>query len=70
MASPAPAVAGGQGPGQALDMVKQIVSASRMLGQMIPGAIPIVRQINDLIQQLQSKIVQTGPAAEAQAPPV
>lgn len=56
--------------GQLLDLVRNIVSSSRMLGQMIPGAIPIVQQINDLAQQLQAKIISSQPAPEPVAPPM
>jgi len=70
MASPMPQQGAGGGADQVLGLVRQIVSASRMLGQSVPGAVPIVRQINDLVQQLQQKIIQSQPAPEPQAPPV
>jgi hypothetical protein len=63
----------GQGGGQSsqmLDQIRQIISSARMLGQMVPGAVPIIQQINDLAQQLQAKIIQTGPAPEPVAPPM
>jgi hypothetical protein len=67
--SPAPAQAN-QGAVQILELVRNIVSSARMLGQKVPGAVPIVRQINDLAQQLQMKILQSQPGTEPQAPPV
>ena len=57
------------GAGQILELVRTIVSASRLIGQRVPGAIPIVRQINDLVQQLQMKILQSQPGQEQAAPP-
>ena len=53
-----------------LELVRNIVSSSRLLAQKIPGAADIARQINDLAQQLQLKIVQVGPTPEPMAPPV
>jgi hypothetical protein len=53
-----------------LDLVKGIVSNSRLLAQKIPGAVDIVRQINELAQKLQMKIIQSGASPEPQAPPV
>jgi len=53
-----------------LELVRGIVKNASMLAQKIPGAVDIVRQINDLTQKLQMKIMQTGPAPQAQAPPV
>jgi hypothetical protein len=68
-ASPAP---GRQNPEAManLDLVQKIVSSSRMLGQKIPGAVDIVRQINELAEKLQTKIIQSGQSPETQAPPV
>ena len=54
---------------QLLGLVRNIVSSSRMIAQKVPGASDIVRQINDLAQKIQLKIVQGGPAPEPQAPP-
>ncbi len=69
--SPSPAPGGDNaGAAQIMELVRTIVSASRMLGQRVPGAVPIVRQINDLMQQLQMKILQSQPPTESQAPPV
>jgi hypothetical protein len=55
---------------QMIDLVRNIVSSARMLGQMVPGAVPIIQQINDLAQQLQAKILQAQPAPEPVAPPM
>ncbi len=67
--SPAPAQQNSEAV-QQLGLVRQIVSSARMLGQRIPAAVDIVRQINDLAQKLQMKIVQAGQGGEPQAPPV
>ncbi len=55
---------------QLLELVRNIVSSSRLLAQKIPGASDISRQINDLAQKLQLKIIQSGPAPEPMAPPM
>lgn len=47
-----------------------IVAAARMIGQKVPQVSSEVRQINDLVQQIQAKIVGNKAPAEAQAPPV
>jgi hypothetical protein len=54
----------------AVMMVRQIVEASRRLGMKFPAAIAEVREINNAVQRLQQKIVQSRPAPEPQAPPV
>lgn len=53
-----------------IDSVQKIVSNARMIGQKVPGAVDIVRQINELTQKLQAKILQSGQSPESQAPPV
>ncbi len=67
-----PAPQGGPDPGaaQILDLVRTIVSASRLIAQKVPGAAPIAQQINDLVQQLQMKILQSQQPQEAAAPPM
>lgn len=67
--SPAPAQQNPEA-GRQLGLVQQIVSSARMLGQSIPAVVDIVRQINDLAQKLQMKIVQAGQGGEPQAPPM
>jgi hypothetical protein len=47
-----------------------IVSSSRMIGQKVPGTVPEVRQINDLVQRMQAKIVAQKAPTEPMAPPV
>lgn len=54
----------------AVGLVHQIVGASRQLAVQFPATAPVCRQINDLVQQLQMKIVQSIPPAEPAAPPV
>jgi hypothetical protein len=41
-----------------------------MIGQKVPGVIPEVRQINDLVSQMQGKIIGQQMPPETQAPPV
>ena len=69
MSSPAPPVENPEAV-QMLELVRNIVSSSRLLAQRVPGAVDIVRQINDLAQKLQLKIIQSGPTPEPMAPPV
>ena len=67
--SPAPAQ-GDQGEGQLLRLAMGIVSAARMIGNKVPGTVPEIRQINDLIAQVIGKIKGSQPVPEGQAPPV
>jgi hypothetical protein len=67
--SPAPAQPD-QGAAQMLEAVRTIVSAARMIGMKVPGAIQEVRAINDAVARMQQKIIQSQPGAEPQAPPV
>jgi hypothetical protein len=60
----------GGGATQLIGLVRNIVSSSRMIGQMIPGAVPIVQQINDLAQKLQAQIIKSQQAPEPVAPPM
>lgn len=53
-----------------INAVSAIVTNSRMIAEQVPAAVPIVQQINDLVQQLQMKIVQSMPPTEPAAPPV
>ena len=68
-ASPAPAVED-NGAMQLLKLSMTIVSSARMIAQKVPGATPEVRQINDLVAQIQAKIKGNQAPPEAQAPPV
>jgi len=68
-ASPAPAVED-QGAATLLKLLMTIVSSSRMIGQKVPGTVPEVRQINDLVQRMQAKIVAQKAPTEPMAPPV
>lgn len=67
--SPAPAGAD-KGNAQLLEMVRSIVTAARMIGKQVPGAVPEVQQINDLVARIQQKVLQQQGPAEPQAPPV
>ena len=67
---PAPAQPPSPGAMSALSDVNAIVTASRSLAQQFPATVPIVRQINDLVQQLQMTIIQAMPPTEVAAPPV
>ena len=67
--SPAPAVED-QGAGTLLRLSLGIVSAARMIANKVPQATPEVRQINDLVAQIQAKIKASQAPAEPQAPPV
>lgn len=69
VAAPAPAQPNPKAT-QAVSLVHQIISAGRALAQQFPATAPIVRQMNDLVQQLQMKIVQSQPPGESAAPPV
>lgn len=53
-----------------LQLVQGIVRNTRLLAQKVPGAVDIIRQINDLTQKLQVKIMQGGAPPTVQAPPV
>lgn len=53
-----------------LKLVNEIVRNARMLAQKVPGAVDIIRQINDLTQKLQMKLIQNGPTPQPQAPPI
>ncbi len=69
MPSPAPPQANPEAT-QMLELVRNIVSSSRLLAQKVPGAADLVRQINDLAQKIQLKVIQSGPTPEPQAPPM
>lgn len=68
-ASPAPAQ-DDQGAAELLKLSLNIVSSSRMIAMKVPAATPEVRQINDLVAQIQAKIKGGQPVPEGQAPPV
>ena len=55
---------------QAVMDINAIVQATRSIAQNFPSAALVVRQINDLVQQLQLTIVQSLPPTEVAAPPV
>lgn len=53
-----------------LESIRQIVSNARRIGMKYPAATAEVREINNAVQRLQQKIVQSRPAPEPMAPPV
>jgi hypothetical protein len=55
---------------QVINDVHSILASSRNIAEQFPATVPIVRQINDLVQQLQMAIVQALPPTEVAAPPV
>jgi len=67
--SPAAGQSGGDS-SQLLNLVRTIVASTRMIANKVPAATPEVRQINDLVAQIQQKIIGQQPPAETQAPPV
>jgi hypothetical protein len=68
VASPAPQQEGTAK--QAAFQTLQIVQNARQLAQQYPEVAPLIRQVNDLMQQVQMKIAQSTSAGEPQAPPV
>lgn len=68
--SPAPAQAPSPQAMTVLNSVHAIVSASRAIAELYPTTVNEVGQINDLVQQIQMKIVQSLPPTEVAAPPV
>lgn len=68
-ASPAPPVDGGPAK-QAAMSVFQIVQNARALAKQFPQVAPEIRQVGDLMQQVQMKIAQGASSGEPAAPPV
>ena len=68
MISPAPAQADPNT--MALGWIRDVVSNARRIGMKYPAAAEEVRTINNAVQRIQQKILQSQPAPEAQAPPV
>ena len=54
----------------ALGWIRDLVSNARRIGLKYPAAAEEVRTINNAVQRIQQKILQSQPAPEAQAPPV
>jgi hypothetical protein len=69
VASPAPQSDAGPAR-QAAFQTLQIVQNARQLAQQYPEVAPLIRQVNDLMQQVQMKIAQNTSSGEPQAPPV
>jgi hypothetical protein len=55
---------------EGLMLMQQLVSLNRRIGMKFPAAIAETREINNAIQRMQQKIVQSRPAPEPMAPPV
>jgi hypothetical protein len=53
-----------------LNDVNSILSSARNIGDQYPATQPIVQQIQELVHQLQMKIVQALPPTPVMAPPV
>ena len=53
-----------------LGWVRDLVATSRRIGMKYPAAMQEVREIQNAVQRLQQKIVQSHPAPEPMAPPV
>ena len=51
-------------------LIGQLVSSTRRLSTMFPAAGPELRQILNLVEKVQGKIVNSKPAPETSAPPV
>jgi len=68
-ASPAPATPSPQVE-QGSRMVIQVVQALRQLGQNYPGAVPAITKIQDLMREVQMKVMAAGKPSEPAAPPV
>jgi hypothetical protein len=51
-------------------MVIQVVQALRQLGQNYPGAVPAITKIQDLMREVQMKVMAAGKPSEPAAPPV
>ena len=54
----------------AMDSIMAMADAMKKLGDNFPQAIPTLQQMDQLMQQLQMKIVQGAPPSEPAAPPV
>jgi hypothetical protein len=67
---PAPAQPPSPGAMQDVSDIMHIVNAVKSIAERHPQAVPVAKQINDLVQQLQMKIVQALPPQEVAAPPV
>lgn len=68
-ASPAPPVPAGPQASNAIN-VFQITQSARALAKSNPEVAPEIRQINDLVQQIQMKLTQSTGSGEPSAPPI
>jgi len=68
-ASPAPAAPSPQVE-EGSRMVIQIVQGLRKLAQNYPGAAPAISKMNDLMREVQMKVMAGGKPPEPAAPPV
>jgi hypothetical protein len=53
-----------------LGWVRDIIAATRRIAIKYPAAASDMREIQNLVQRAQQKIVQAGPSPEPMAPPV
>lgn len=60
----------GQAGGQVIQLISIIAKASDALGKVFPAAAPMVSQIQNQLQQLQSKVAETQRPTQPQAPPI
>ena len=67
--SPDPQQSGGMA-NQAAFATLQIVQAARTLAQQFPDVAPLMRQVNDLMQQAQMKIGSQTDSSQPAAPPI
>ncbi len=55
---------------RSVQLVTSMVTAARQLADDFPELTPEVRQINDIIQKMQLKLVRSLPPSEVPAPPI
>lgn len=68
--SPAPPSPPDQGAMQIALLIRNILTDSRTIADLYPSTVPMIQQMNDLLQQIQMKVVQSSPPSEVAAPPV
>jgi hypothetical protein len=51
-------------------MTALIADALQRLSQSFPPSLPMVNQMNDLLQQIESKVAETVAPTQPQAPPI
>lgn len=72
--APLPPPGGGGGgaaqQGQILQILKVLQGGSDALGKIFPPSVPMVRAIQDQINQIQAKVNETTAPQQPQAPPI